>query len=100
MSTNMVTKYNSILKQFGDKTMQGFPLRNQKASFQINKGMDRESSKLTLHLEVMPPSISAQSYVIYDCILKRPIFAKKETLKREVASLTKMMTFLTVLKLL
>jgi D-alanyl-D-alanine carboxypeptidase len=45
-------------------------------------------------------SISAHSFSIYDCVNKEFIATKKEKLKREVASLTKMMTFYVVLKLL
>lgn len=44
--------------------------------------------------------ISAHSWIIFDCDEKQVLLNKKEHLKREVASLTKMMTFYTVLKLL
>lgn len=45
-------------------------------------------------------SISAHSFTIYDCVNKQFIASKKEKMKREVASLTKIMTFYVVLKLL
>ena len=44
--------------------------------------------------------ISAHSFAIYDCENKRFLNCKKESMKREVASLTKMMTFWTVLKMM
>jgi serine-type D-Ala-D-Ala carboxypeptidase (penicillin-binding protein 5/6) len=50
--------------------------------------------------ESLVQSISAHSYVIYDCVDKRFLLKKKESMKREVASLTKMMTLYTVMKLL
>ena len=45
-------------------------------------------------------SISAGSWIIYDVADRRVMASKKESMKREVASLTKMMTFYTLLKLL
>lgn len=44
--------------------------------------------------------LTAHSFALYDCGSQEMIVGKKETMKREVASLTKMMTFYTVLKLM
>lgn len=44
-------------------------------------------------------NITAQSYCVYDCITKSVLKSRKHNLRREVASLTKMMTFITVIKL-
>ena len=46
------------------------------------------------------PYISAKSWAIYDMQVARIIQGKKENQQREVASLTKIMTFYTVLRLL
>ena len=46
------------------------------------------------------PQISAQSYAIFDLKTNSLIVGRKENLRREVASLTKMMTFYTVQDLL
>ena len=46
------------------------------------------------------PTISAQSYCIYDCNTKQLLLSEEQYTKREVASLTKMMTLLTVIKLM
>jgi hypothetical protein len=45
-------------------------------------------------------NISAHSFAILDCMTNQFPIKKKESLKREVASLTKIMTFYTVLKLI
>jgi len=50
--------------------------------------------------EINIDDISAHSFAIYDCVQKKYLYCKKESLKREVASLTKMMTFWTVMKLM
>jgi D-alanyl-D-alanine carboxypeptidase len=42
------------------------------------------------------PNITAQSYAIYDMKKGHMIHGRKENLKREIASLTKIMTFYTV----
>lgn len=44
------------------------------------------------------PSISAESWAIYDCNNLTLLTGRKESMRREVASVTKMMTFYTVLK--
>jgi len=41
--------------------------------------------------------LSAQSWSIFDCQTKSLIYGEYETIRREVASITKMMTFYTVL---
>lgn len=46
------------------------------------------------------PHITAQSWAIYDINTRKFVQCKKELLKREVASITKMMTFYTCLKLI
>ena len=46
------------------------------------------------------PNISAQSYAIYDMKAANMIIGRKENLKREVASLTKIMTFFTVYEIM
>ena len=45
-------------------------------------------------------SITAMSYSVYDCNEKKMLVTKKANLKREVASLTKMMTLFCVMRLL
>ena len=47
-----------------------------------------------------PPDVTAQSFIVVDCSSRNILLSRKPTYKREVASLTKMMTLLTVLKLL
>lgn len=47
-----------------------------------------------------PPDVTAQSFIVVDCNSRNILLSRKPTYKREVASLTKMMTLLTVLKLL
>jgi D-alanyl-D-alanine carboxypeptidase len=46
------------------------------------------------------PQITAQSYAIFDMKTNALILGRKENLKREVASLTKIMTFYTILDLM
>ena len=46
------------------------------------------------------PHISAQSWAVYDCVKNQLLYVHKDKIKREVASITKMMTFYTVLKLM
>jgi D-alanyl-D-alanine carboxypeptidase len=41
--------------------------------------------------------LTAQSWSIFDCKTKSLIYGQYETIRREVASITKMMTFYTVL---
>ena len=55
-----------------------------------------------MHLRPEPdyPVITAQSYIVYDCIEKKVVLGEEIYCKREVASLTKMMTLLTVIKLM
>lgn len=43
-------------------------------------------------------SLSAESWAIYDCQSQTLLAGRKEAMRREVASITKMMTFYTVLK--
>lgn len=50
--------------------------------------------------DVQQPKISAQSFLIYDCNTGQVLLSRKGTQRREVASITKMMTFYTVLKLI
>lgn len=50
--------------------------------------------------DVSLPQISAQAFLIYDCNTCQILLSRKGTQKREVASITKMMTFYTVLKLI
>jgi len=45
------------------------------------------------------PRLSAQAYLIYDCNSGQVLLSRKANQKREVASITKMMTFYTALKL-
>lgn len=47
----------------------------------------------------VPPKFSAQSWAIYDSESKQMIACCKDLLRREVASITKMMTFYSALKL-
>ena len=44
--------------------------------------------------------LSAQAYLIYDCNSGQVLLSRKANQKREVASITKMMTFYTALKLI
>lgn len=46
------------------------------------------------------PLVSAESWVIYDIQKKSFVKGRKELIKREVASITKMMTFYTALQLM
>ena len=46
------------------------------------------------------PLVSAESWVIYDIQKKSFLKGRKELIKREVASITKMMTFYTALQLM
>ena len=46
-----------------------------------------------------PPHCSAQSWVVYDRETDQALFGRMEKERREVASLTKIMTFYTALKL-
>ena len=56
--------------------------------------------KVVKIVEPDPPSITAQSYCVYDCNTKTFLLTELMHMKREVASMTKMMTFLTVIKLM
>ena len=47
-----------------------------------------------------PPHISAKSWIIFDLQTNKMFQGKKETVKREMASITKMMNFYTVLRLM
>ena len=72
-------------------------------NFHTNSSVERNKSRpASAHKdpEHMLNSISAKSYCIYDINNKKFLMVKKETMKREVASLTKMMTFYTVLRCL
>lgn len=46
------------------------------------------------------PHVSAKSWIIYDIKKKGFIRGKKEMIKREIASITKMMTLYTALRLM
>jgi D-alanyl-D-alanine carboxypeptidase len=46
------------------------------------------------------PYITAHSWTIYDLNTKKFIQGKKENYKREIASITKMMTFYTCIKIM
>ena len=46
------------------------------------------------------PEVTAQSFVLYDCNSKSIELSKKPTYKREVASITKMMTLLTTIRVM
>jgi len=52
-----------------------------------------------LLLDIPVPFISAQSWVVYDCLNECILFGRMERERREIASLTKIMTCWTVLKL-
>ena len=65
---------------------------NRKSSPLINAGSI--TSPLSL------PNVTAQSYAIFDMKSGNMIKGRKENLKREIASLTKIMTFYTVIDIL
>jgi len=56
-------------------------------------------TSLILPKKIKPPTISARCWAIMDAQTGNLIFGRKETKKREIASLTKMMNLLCVLKL-
>ncbi len=62
--------------------------------------MERLKRLQSLHMTLPLPYVTAQSWSIYDSKTSKYISGKKENYKREVASITKMMTFYTTLKLL
>lgn len=64
----------------------------RKPSYEFNVDKDQEPHPLNY--------VSSHSFVIYDCINRDFVVSKKETMKREVASLTKMMTLYTVIRLM
>ena len=57
---------------------------------------EKESHPLATYLG-NKPFISAQSWAIYDCKRGKLIAGKNDMVKREVASITKMMTFYTAI---
>ena len=59
----------------------------------------RQESATTADNDILE-TISAGSWIIYDALNRKVLASKKDSMKREVASLTKMMTFYTLLKLL
>ena len=59
----------------------------------------RQESATTVDDDILE-TISAGSWIIYDALDRKVLASKKDSMKREVASLTKMMTFYTLLKLL
>jgi D-alanyl-D-alanine carboxypeptidase len=62
---------------------------------------ERTYSRLNSMSSTVPlPYISAQSWAIFDAKTMKLVQGKKENYKREIASITKMMTFYTVLRLL
>ena len=63
-------------------------------------GRDRSDLKLAKQLmDRPPPMVSAQSWVVLDKKSHKVLFGRLENERREVASLTKIMTCYTVLKL-
>lgn len=62
------------------------------------KMSDIQLTKLLLDIPV--PFISAQSWVVYDCQAETILFGRMERERREIASLTKMMTCYVVLRLM
>ena len=50
--------------------------------------------------EPKPPQISAESYCVFDCNNQKFILSELMYLRREIASMTKMMTLLTCLRLM
>lgn len=61
------------------------------------KQSDIQLTKLLL--DIPAPFISAQSWVVFDCQTEHLLFGKMERERREIASLTKIMTCLVVLSL-
>lgn len=59
-----------------------------------------ESSSSSYQYDYTLPQVTAHSFAIFDCVSRKFLSVRKETMKREVASLTKMMTFYTAIKLL
>lgn len=73
----------------------GYSSENMKTdSLKVVMNVKQTTTNLAL------PQISAQSYTVFDMKTGNLILGRKENLKREIASLTKMMTFLTVSQLL
>lgn len=62
------------------------------------KMCDIQLTKLLLDISV--PFVSAQSWVVYDCTLEQVLFGRMERERREIASLTKIMTCYLALRLM
>lgn len=63
--------------------------------------LKRQSSASSSQAPLPPlPYITAQSWMLFDGLTGKTIQSKKATIKREVASLTKMMTLYTTCQLL
>ncbi len=58
---------------------------------------DIQLTKLLLDIPV--PFVSAQSWIVYDCLTDQVLFGRMERERREIASLTKIMTCYVVLQL-
>lgn len=69
-------------------------------------GIDTEEEKMSdiqltkLLLDIPVPFVSAQSWVVYDCNSEQVLFGRMERERREIASLTKIMTCYVVLELI
>ena len=81
-------------------------MRNQNAQVlpqpaKINKTLAKYESLTFNPLCSVPiPVITSKSWIIYDLREDRVFQSKKDSVKRQIASLTKMMTFFTVMKLM
>lgn len=62
------------------------------------KMSDIQLTKLLLDIPV--PFVSAQSWIVYDCLSEQVLFGRMERERREIASLTKIMTCHAVLDMI
>lgn len=60
----------------------------------------RQSPHYNMKMRMLMPSISAHSWVIYEMREQKFVFGKANFKKREIASLTKIMNLITIIKIL
>ena len=73
-------------------------VNNETGDTEEEKINDIQLTKLMLDIPV--PFVSAQSWVVYDCNSEQILFGRMERERREMASLTKIMTCYVVLNLI
>lgn len=78
----------------------------QRANLQVVLNEETEEEKMSdvlltkLLLDIPVPFVSAQSWVVYDSQTEQVLFGRMERERREIASLTKIMTAYVVLTLI